>query len=37
MVQQGFGGLDYTSIDQLDPYIEGCLKKGSVQFDELNS
>lgn len=37
MVQQGFGGLDYTRIDQLDPYIEGCLKKGSVQFDELNS
>lgn len=37
MVQQGFGGLDYTSIDQLDPYVEGCLKKGSAQFDELNS
>lgn len=37
MAQQGFGGLDYTSIDQLDPYVEGCLKKGSVQFDELNS
>ena len=37
MVQQGFGGLYYTSIDQLDPYVEGCLKEGSAQFDELNS
>jgi arylsulfatase A-like enzyme len=37
VVQQGFGGRDYTSVSQLDPYKEGCLSKGKVEFDELNS
>jgi arylsulfatase A-like enzyme len=37
LVQQGFGGLDYTSLDQLDPYLEGCIVRGSDKFDELNS
>jgi len=37
LVQQGFGGLDYTSLNQLNPYKEGCLTKGKTKFDELNS
>lgn len=37
VVQQGFGGRDYTSISQLDPYKEGCLTRGKHEFDELNS
>lgn len=37
IVQQGFGGLDYKSIDELDPYKEGCLVKGETKFNELNS
>ena len=37
LVQQGFGGRDYTDINQLDPYEEGCLEKGKNEFDELNS
>ena len=37
LVQQGFGGLDYTSLDQLDPYEDGCIVKGAETFDELNS
>lgn len=35
--QQGFGGRDYTSIDQISPYEDGCLTKGEIGFDELNS
>lgn len=35
--QQGFGGRDYTNIDQLNPYQEGCLRKGKVGYDSLNS
>lgn len=37
VVQQGFGGRDYTSLSQLDPYREGCLTRGKIEFDELNS
>ena len=37
IVQHGFGGRDYTSVSQLDPYKEGCLAKGKHEFDELNS
>lgn len=37
IVQQGFGGRDYTSVSQLDPYKEGCLTRGKHEFDELNS
>ncbi len=37
IVQQGFGGREYTSVHQLDPYEEGCLAKGKNEFDELNS
>lgn len=37
VVQQGFGGRDYTSVSQLDPYQEGCLTRGQHEFDELNS
>ncbi|AYD47776.1 sulfatase-like hydrolase/transferase [Arachidicoccus soli] len=37
IVQQGFGGRDYTFVHQLDPYKEGCLAKGKNEFDELNS
>ena len=41
LVQQGTGGLDYTSLDQLDPYKYGGqwggLVKGKKAFDELNS
>ena len=35
--QHGFGGRDYTAIDQIDPYKEGCLSRGKEEFDELNS
>lgn len=37
IMQQGFGGRDYTAVNQLDPYQEGCLTKGKHEFDELNS
>lgn len=37
IVQMGFGGRDYTSVSQLNPYEEGCLIKGKQEFDELNS
>lgn len=37
VVQQGFGGRDYTSISQIDPYQEGALARGKHEFDELNS
>jgi arylsulfatase A-like enzyme len=38
LVMQGMGGLDYTSIKQLNPYQEGTLfHKNSRYFDELNS
>ncbi|HEX5554786.1 MAG TPA: sulfatase-like hydrolase/transferase [Chitinophagaceae bacterium] len=37
IIQQGFGGRDYTSVSQLDPYKEGALAKGKHEFDELNS
>ncbi len=35
--QHGFGGRDYTRIDQISPYKDGCLTKGEIGFDELNS
>jgi len=37
LAQQGFGGLDYTSLEQFDPYEEGCIIRGSDKFDELNT
>lgn len=37
VVQMGFGGRDYTSVGQLDPFKEGALAKGKHEFDELNS
>lgn len=37
VAQYGFGGRDYTSIDQINPYKDGCLTKGKVDFLELNS
>jgi arylsulfatase A-like enzyme len=38
IVMQGMGGLDYTSIQALDPYKEGTLSHKSPRFfDELNS
>src|SRR5699024_426608 len=37
VAQHGFGGRDYTKIDQLNPYKEGCLFKDRIGFDELNS
>lgn len=30
-------GIRLSGIDQLDSSVEGCLKEGTVQFDELNS
>ena len=33
----GFGGRDYTAVDQIDPYTDGCLTRGKVDFLELNS
>lgn len=38
LVMQGMGGLDYTSLKELDPYREGTLQRASPRFfDELNS
>jgi arylsulfatase A-like enzyme len=38
LVMQGMGGLDYTSVDALNPYKEGALRKNQPRFfDELNS
>lgn len=37
IAQGGFGGRDYTSIDQLNPYKEGALVQGEHKIDELNS
>lgn len=38
VAMQGMGGLDYTSVKELDPYKEGTLsRKHPKYFDELNS
>lgn len=38
MVQQGFGGLHFTNLEQYDPYTEdGNITKGETEFDELNT
>lgn len=37
IAQHGFGGRDYTAVDQIDPYKEGALTKGKHEFNELNS
>jgi arylsulfatase A-like enzyme len=37
IVMQGMGGLDYESINELNPYKEGTVRKNSQFFDELNS
>ncbi len=38
LVMQGMGGLDYSSIKELNPFKEGALHHGSPRyFDELNS
>jgi len=38
IVQQGFGGLHYTNLEQYNPYTQdGTLEKGRKVFDELNT
>jgi arylsulfatase A-like enzyme len=38
MVQQGFGGLHFTNLEQYDPYTQdGNITKGKTEFDELNT
>lgn len=38
MVQQGFGGLHFTDLQEYDPYTQdGTLSKGKIEFDELNT
>ncbi len=38
IVQQGFGGLHFTDLQEYDPYTQdGTLVKGKEQFDELNT
>lgn len=38
IVQQGFGGLHYTNLEQYNPYTQdGTLQKGKKVFDELNT
>lgn len=37
-VQQGFGGLHFTNLEEYDPYTQdGTIAKGETQFDELNT
>jgi arylsulfatase A-like enzyme len=38
IVQQGYGGLNYTDLKEYDPYTQdGALQKGKTKFDELNT
>ncbi|WP_121353544.1 sulfatase family protein [Flavisolibacter nicotianae] len=38
LVQQGYGGLHYTDLEEYDPYTgDGMLTKGKIEFDELNT
>lgn len=38
IVQQGYGGLHFTDLDEYDPYTQdGLMTKGKVEFDELNT
>jgi arylsulfatase A-like enzyme len=38
IVQQGFGGLHFTDLEEYDPYTQdGTLSKGKTEFDELNT
>ena len=38
IIQQGYGGLHYTDLEEFDPYTQdGTLVKGKVEFDELNT
>lgn len=38
IIQQGYGGLHYTDLEEFDPYTQdGTLVKDKVEFDELNT
>lgn len=38
IVQQGYGGLHFTSLKEYNPYTrDGTLRKGETAFDELNT
>lgn len=38
IVQQGYGGLHFTDLEEYDPYTQdGNLVKGKEEFDELNT
>lgn len=38
IVQQGYGGLHFTDLEEFDPYTgDGTLLKDKIEFDELNT